>query len=309
MGTPDFAVEPLETLISQGFSVVGVVTSVDKPAGRGHKLTQSPVKQCALAHNVPVLQPERLKSPEFIAQLTALAPDVIVVIAFRMLPQVLWQLPRLGTINIHASLLPQYRGAAPINWAVVHGEKTTGVTSFFINEEIDMGKIILQKEIAIAPTDTAGIVHDNLQHAASELLVQTLREIENHGVSGVEQSTLTQGIELKPAPKINKETCKIDWNSSAKTIYDFIRGFSPYPGAWTTLHNGEQALLFKIFFANYIQEQHTLAPGTLVVNEHTMLIATADGFIEPTDVQIEGKKRMTLHDCMRGFSFAAWHIE
>jgi methionyl-tRNA formyltransferase len=304
MGTPDFAVEPLETLLTQNFSVVGVVTSVDKPAGRGQKIMQSAVKQYAIKHSIPVLQPESLKSPDFIAELTSLKPDIIVVIAFRMLPRIVWQLPRLGTINIHASLLPQYRGAAPINWAVVHGEEKTGVTSFFINEDIDMGNVILQKEIAIADTDTAGIVHDNLMHAASELLVETLHTIQKNGVVGIEQSAMTTAdMELKPAPKINKEICKINWNSSAKTIYDFIRGFSPYPGVWTMLHKNEQNLLCKIFFANYSIEQHDYTPGTIIVNENSIQIAVPDGFIAPTDIQIEGKKRMSISDCMRGFAF------
>jgi len=308
MGTPDFAVEPLETLIAQNFSVVGVVTAVDKPAGRGQKLMQSAVKQCALKHNVPLLQPENLKSPDFIAALAALQPDIIVVIAFRMLPHIVWQLPPLGTINIHASLLPQYRGAAPIHWAVVHGEEKTGVTSFFINEKIDMGNVILQKEIAIAPTDTAGIVHDTLMHAASELLVETLNTLQTRKNTGIEQTTMTTGMELKPAPKINKETCKINWNAPAKTIYNFIRGFSPYPGAWTTLRKNEQNLLCKIFFANYIVEQHNHPAGTIIVNENSVQIATSDGFIVPADVQIEGKKRMSIGDCIRGFSFGETEI-
>ncbi|MCL2327039.1 MAG: methionyl-tRNA formyltransferase [Bacteroidetes bacterium] len=308
MGTPDFAVEPLETLIAHNFSVVGVVTAVDKPAGRGQKLMQSAVKQCALKHNLPLLQPENLKSPDFTSELTALKPDIIIVIAFRMLPKIVWQLPRLGTINIHASLLPQYRGAAPINWAVVHGEEKTGVTSFFINEEIDMGKVILQKEIAIAPTDTAGIVHDNLMRAASELLVETLNAIQTNGNIGIEQSAMIADEELKPAPKINKETCKINWNAPSKTIYDFIRGFSPYPGAWTTLLKNGQNLLCKIFFVNYIVEQHNHTPGTIIVNDNNIQIATSDGFIVPTDVQIEGKKRMRISDCMRGFSFSETEV-
>lgn len=309
MGTPDFAVEPLETLLARNFQVVGVVTAVDKPAGRGQKLMQSAVKQCAVKHNLPLLQPENLKSPDFIAELTALAPDIIVVIAFRMLPKIVWQLPKLGTINIHASLLPQYRGAAPINWAVVYGEEKTGVTSFFINEEIDMGKVILQKEITIAPTDTAGIVHDNLMHTASELLVETLDAVQTSGNIGIEQAAMTNGTELKPAPKINKETCKINWNAPAKTIYDFIRGFSPYPGAWTVLCKNDQSLLCKIFFANYTIEQHNYTCGTLVVQENSIQIATSDGFIEPTDIQIEGKKRMSMGDCMRGFSFDTVKID
>lgn len=303
MGTPDFAVEPLETLIANNFQVAGVVTAVDKPAGRGQKITQSAVKQCALKHNLPVLQPESLKSDNFISELTDLQPDIIVVIAFRMLPKVVWQLPKFGTINIHASLLPQYRGAAPINWAVVHGEKKTGVTSFFINEEIDMGKVILQKEIAIASSDTAGIVHDNLMHAASELLLETLHSVQTNGTKGIEQSAMATGMELKPAPKINKETCRINWNTPARTIYNFIRGFSPYPGAWTMLHKNEQNLLCKIFFANYSIEQHDYTPGTIIVNENFIQIAVPDGFILPADIQIEGKKRMSISDCMRGFSF------
>lgn len=303
MGTPDFAVAPLEMLIAQNFSVVGVVTSVDKPAGRGHKIMQSAVKQCAVKHNLPLLQPENLKSPDFIAELSSLQPDIIVVIAFRMLPKIVWQLPHLGTINIHASLLPQYRGAAPINWAIVHGEKTTGVTSFFINEEIDTGKIILQKEVAIAPTDTAGIAHDNLMHAASELLIETLNAVEKNGTAGIEQSAISAEMELKTAPKINKETCKINWNTPSESIYNFIRGFSPYPAAWTFLRKNDQKLLCKIFFATYIIEQHNYPAGTIIINENSIQIASNDGFILPTDVQIEGKKRMSISDCMRGFSF------
>lgn len=303
MGTPDFAVLPLHTLIQNNYSIVGVVTAPDKPAGRGQQIQTSAIKKYAVENNLPVLQPTNLKSEEFIQDLKALQPDVIIVIAFRMLPKVVWEIPPKGTINIHASLLPQYRGSAPINWAIVNGETTTGVTSFYINEMIDTGHVILQKSVSIAPTETAGELHDTLQVSASELLLDTIKTVELDSSKGISQDSIIGNEELKHAPKLTKEMCKIVWESSSNIIYNHIRGFSPYPGAWTILKKDTQTLIFKIYFAEYILEQHSFNTGDIVIDAKNIKIATKDGFIIPIDIQLEGKKRMKIEECMRGFSF------
>ena len=305
MGNPDFAVRPLQVMLEEHYNVVAVVTGQDKPAGRGKKLSESAVKQYAQQQNLPIQQPESLKSEEFAETLRQYEADLIVVVAFKMLPKIIWQIPKIGTINIHASLLPQYRGAAPINWAIINGEKKTGVTSFLINEVIDTGNILLQKEVDITDEETAETLHDKLQESGSQLLLETLKLLENGSVNGVSQEQLISNeTNLKPAPKIFKDTCKINWNKDSKSIYDFIRGISPYPGAWTLLRKKETNTVFKIFSAKYTIETHNFTPGHIVEKNISIAIATSNGFIEPTEIQLEGKKRMTIHEFMNGFSFS-----
>lgn len=303
MGTPDFAVLPLHTLIQNNYSIVGVVTAPDKPAGRGQQIQTSAIKKYAVENNLPILQPTNLKSEEFIQDLKSLQPDVIIVIAFRMLPKVVWEIPPKGTINIHASLLPQYRGSAPINWAIVNGETKTGVTSFYINEMIDTGHVILQKSVPIEPTETAGELHDTLQVSASELLLETIKTIEEGSNNAISQDTIIGNEELKHAPKLTKEMCKILWGATSISIYNHIRGFSPYPGAWTILKKENQTMILKIYFAEYSIEQHSYEIGKIIIDAKNIKIATKDGFILPIDIQLEGKKRMKIEECMRGFSF------
>ena len=304
MGNPDFAVRPLEIMLQHNYNVVAVVTGQDKPAGRGKKINESAVKVYAKEKNLPILQPESLKDEGFLQELQALNIDLIVVVAFKMLPKVVWQIPKIGTINIHASLLPQYRGAAPINWAIINGEKKTGVTSFLINEVIDTGNILLKKEVAIADDETAGTLHDKLQESGSLLLLETLQLLENGKTQGIDQKTLFQNeSELKPAPKIFKDTCKINWNNSTENINNHIRGFSPYPGAWTQIKKNDTISVFKIFVAHCIIEKHTLPTGVIVNKNNSIAITTQDGFIQPIEIQIEGKRRMNIHDFLNGFSF------
>ena len=304
MGNPDFAVRPLEIMLQHNYNVVAVVTGQDKPAGRGKKINESAVKVYAKEQNLPILQPESLKDESFLQELQALNIDLIVVVAFKMLPKVVWQIPKIGTINIHASLLPQYRGAAPINWAIINGEKKTGVTSFLINEVIDTGNILLQKEVAIADDETAGTLHDKLQESGSQLLLETLQLLENGKTQGIDQKTMFQNeSDLKPAPKIFKDTCKINWNDSTEKINNHIRGFSPYPGAWTQIQKNNTISVFKIFVAHCIIENHTLPVGVIVNKNNSIAITTQDGFIQPIEIQIEGKRRMNIHDFLNGFSF------
>ena len=305
MGNPDFAVRPLEIMLENNYNVVAVVTGQDKPAGRGKKMNESAVKVFAREKNLPILQPESLKDESFIQDLKDLHIDLIVVVAFKMLPKVVWQIPTIGTINIHASLLPQYRGAAPINWAIINGEKQTGVTSFIINEVIDTGNILLQKSVPIDEDETAGTLHDKLQESGSQLLLETLKLLESGEQKGISQNTLfIDEKDLKPAPKIFKQTCKINWDNTAKDVNNAIRGFSPYPGAWTILQKGDEKFVFKIFSAKIINECHCLQSGTIVLKNNTIQIAVRDGFISPIEIQIEGKKRMNIHDFTNGFSFA-----
>ena len=305
MGNPDFAVRPLEIMLENNYNVVAVVTGQDKPAGRGKKMNESAVKVFAREKNLPILQPESLKDESFIQDLKDLHIDLIVVVAFKMLPKVVWQIPTIGTINIHASLLPQYRGAAPINWAIINGEKQTGVTSFIINEVIDTGNILLQKSVPIDEDETAGTLHDKLQESGSQLLLETLKLLESGEQKGISQNTLfIDEKDLKPAPKIFKQTCKINWDNTAKDVNNAIRGFSPYPGAWTILQKGDEKFVFKIFSAKIINESHSLQLGTIVLKNNTIQIAVRDGFISPIEIQIEGKKRMNIHDFTNGFSFA-----
>ena len=305
MGTPDFAVEALRCLVEGGYNVVGVITMPDKPAGRGHKLQYSPVKQFALDHNLPLLQPEKLKDEAFVEELRALKADLQIVVAFRMLPEVVWNMPRLGTFNLHASLLPQYRGAAPINWAVINGDTETGITTFFLKHEIDTGEVIQQVHVPIEDTDNVGIVHDKLMMLGGRLVVETVDAILNDTVKSIPQEEMAVVGELRPAPKIFKETCRINWNQPIKKIYDFIRGLSPYPAAWTELvqPNGENVVV-KIFETEKIMKSHQLAPGTLLTDGKSFIhIAAKDGLIAIHALQLPGKKRLKTDELLRGYRF------
>lgn len=303
MGTPDFAVEALRCLVEGGYNVVGVITMPDKPAGRGHKIQFSPVKQYALEHNLPLLQPEKLKDGEFLDALRAWKADLQIVVAFRMLPEVVWNMPRLGTFNLHASLLPQYRGAAPINWAVINGDTETGITTFFLKHEIDTGEVIQQVRVPIADTDDVGIVHDKLMTLGGRLVVETVEAILTGTVKRVPQEEMAVAGELRPAPKIFKETCRIDWNQPVKRVYDFVRGLSPYPAAWTELvQPGGETVVVKIFETEKVETPHSLAPGTLQTDGKTCIrVAAADGFVGIRALQLPGKKRLKTDELLRGF--------
>lgn len=310
MGTPDFAVAPLDALIKNGYEVVGVVTVADKPSGRGLKVNESAVKKYAVEHGIPVLQPLKLKDPEFLEQLAAWKADLFVVVAFRMLPEEVWTMPKLGTFNLHAALLPQYRGAAPINWAVINGEQRTGVTTFMIDKDIDTGGIMYREEYLIKDTDTAGDVHDALMGIGSDLVVQTVQAIIEGSAEIRVQRSFIQGSEvLKPAPKLTRETCTIDWNNSTKDIYNLIRGLSPYPTAFTQISkDGEDPLQLKIFFGEKTSLEalgragSQVAPGTVLSDGKNFLaISTADGAISIKDLQLQGKKRMDVKSFLLGF--------
>jgi methionyl-tRNA formyltransferase len=297
MGTPEFAVASLEALIEAGSNIVGVITAPDKPAGRGQKIAESAVKQYAVANGLKVLQPEKLKNPEFLAELKALNADLQVVVAFRMLPEVVWNMPAKGTINLHASLLPQYRGAAPINWAIINGEKESGVTTFFLKQEIDTGDILFVEKITIDENTTAGEYHDRLMIKGAGLLVKTVKAIESGRYTEQPQEQLTEGQELKHAPKIFKDDCRIDWNQPVKKIYNLIRGLSPYPASFTEL-NGKT---FKIYKAFKETKEPETEPGSFVTDNKTFLkFACTDGYIEVLDAQLEGKKRMGIEEFLRG---------
>ena len=304
MGTPDFAVASLRALVEGGYNVVGVITMPDKPAGRGHKLQASPVKEYALSVGLPLLQPEKLKDEAFLEALRAWEADLQIVVAFRMLPEVVWAMPRLGTFNLHASLLPQYRGAAPINWAVINGERETGATTFFLTHEIDTGKIILQERIAIADDEAVGSVHDRLMTMGSALVTRTVDAIIDGSAEAIEQRAFYKDeSELRPAPKIFKETCHIDWTKSAREVYNLVRGMSPYPAAWSELvapDGGRTAM--KIFETEMLLELHTMQPGAVRTDgKRTVDVAVADGFIRLKSVQLAGKKRMDIPALLNGF--------
>ncbi|WP_158977418.1 methionyl-tRNA formyltransferase [Cellulophaga sp. L1A9] len=297
MGTPDFAVGILDTLVQNSYDIVGVITAPDKPAGRGRKLNESAVKKYAIEHNLKVMQPTNLKSEEFLDELKSLKPNLQIIVAFRMLPKVVWEIPALGTFNLHASLLPDYRGAAPINWAIINGETKTGVTTFFIDDKIDTGEILLQSEIAITPEDNAGSLHDKLMSLGAGVVVETVKAIEAGTVSPKKQPTTP--IE-KVAYKIHKDTCEINWDTTIDKIYNHIRGLSPYPAAWTTLYNGDDKLFLKIYDATLVKEAHDLKPKSIVFDKKTMKIAVAGGFIELLEIQLPGKRKMKTHEVLNG---------
>lgn len=294
MGTPEFAVPSLEILIKNDFNVVAVITAPDKPAGRGLKLKSSPVKEAAIKHNIPVLQPVSLKSEEFIQELRSFKADLQIVVAFRMLPEAVWNMPAKGTLNLHASLLPQYRGAAPINWAIINGEKETGVTTFFLKHEIDTGDIIMSQKEPIYPDDTAGTLYERLMSIGSDLVLKTVEAISEDKVVPKPQPAAT---ELKSAPKIHKDTCQINWTKSADEVYNFIRGLSPYPGAWTKV-NGKEV---KIFTASILNSKSGVDPGNYQTDNKTFIyFQTGTGLLEIKELQMEGKKRMSVEEFLRG---------
>lgn len=304
MGTPEFAVESLKRLVEGGYNIVGVITMPDKPMGRhGSVLQPSQVKQYAVSQGLKVLQPEKLKNEEFVAELRSLNADLQIVVAFRMLPEVVWNMPRLGTFNLHASLLPQYRGAAPINWAVINGDTETGITTFFLKHEIDTGEIIDQVRVPIADTDNVEVVYERLMRLGGDLVLKTVDAILEGSVKTIPQEELAQVGELRPAPKIFKETCRIDWTIGVKRIYDFVRGLSPYPAAWTELYQeGTDPVMLKIFETEKLFCEHSLAPGTIVTDCKTYFkIASSDGYVNVLSLQLAGKKRMEINDFLRGY--------
>ena len=304
MGTPEFAVESLKRLVEGGYNIVGVITMPDKPMGRhGSVLQPSPVKQYAVSQGLKVLQPEKLKNEEFVAELRSLNADLQIVVAFRMLPEVVWSMPRLGTFNLHASLLPQYRGAAPINWAVINGDTETGITTFFLKHEIDTGEIIDQVRVPMADTDNVEVVYERLMRLGGDLVLKTVDAILEGSVKTIPQEELAQVGELRPAPKIFKETCRIDWTIGVKRIYDFVRGLSPYPAAWTELYQeGTDPVMLKIFETEKLFCEHSLAPGTIVTDCKTYFkIASSDGYVNVLSLQLAGKKRMEINDFLRGY--------
>jgi len=305
MGTPEFAVESLKALVENDYNVVAVVTQPDKPVGRHqNELQPSEVKKYALEHNLPVLQPEKMKDPAFVDTLRSYRANLQIVVAFRMLPEVVWAMPEYGTFNVHAALLPQYRGAAPINWAVINGETQTGVTTFFLDHDIDTGRIIMQKPFDIPDTADMEYVYDGLMHLGAEICLATLERIvaaDGHPESIPQEQLLTVGQTLRPAPKIFKETCEINWHQPAKQIYDFIRGLSPYPGAWTTVlsPDGKETVL-KIFKTVKTSQPAQQTPGTIVTDGKTFCIATFDLLLQLEELQLAGKKRMTARDFLNG---------
>lgn len=301
-GTPEFAASQLEAILKAGCEVPVVVTMPDKPAGRGKKIQFSDVKKTALEHQLPLLQPEKLKDPAFLQTLESFHADLFVVVAFRMLPAAVWKMPKLGTFNLHASLLPQYRGAAPINHAIINGETETGLTTFFLNEEIDKGKVIMRKKVAIRPDETAGELHDELMLLGNKMVVETIKKIENNDIQTVTQEELANNAILKEAPKIFKEFCDIRWNRDCKSIYDHIRGLSPYPAAHTRLTSESGELLeLKVYASQTEIISHSELTGTVVTDGKTYLkVATNDGYIHLTTIQQAGKKAMDIADFLRG---------
>jgi len=297
MGTPDFAVASLQALLEAGENVVTVVTVADKPAGRGQKIQESAVKKFAVSNNIPVLQPEKLKDEHFLNALKGFHADLQVVVAFRMLPEVVWNMPPKGTINLHASLLPQYRGAAPINHAIINGEKESGVTTFLLQHQIDTGNILFKESVSIAPSETAGDLHDKLMAVGARLLIKTVDAIKNDTYQEIPQEKITSDTELKHAPKIFKEDCKITWDKPLQEVYNFIRGLSPYPAAFTDF----QGKILKIFNCVPLEEVANESPGSLVSDgKHYLRFATKNGYIDVKEVQLEGKKRMSVDEFLRG---------
>ena len=313
MGTPDFAVESLKALVENGYQVVGVITAPDKPAGRGRQLSESAVKKYASENNLNILQPEKLKNPEFIAELKKLNADMQIVVAFRMLPEIVWSMPPMGTFNLHGSLLPQYRGAAPLNWAVINGEKETGVTTFLLSHEIDTGKIMFQEKIGIAENDTVGDLHDRLMVIGAQLVLKTVDALADGNVEAIDQEHLIGNQDaIKHAPKIFKDDCRIDWTKDSESVRNLIRGLSPYPTAWTELvrPGKDETITAKIFAAAPDGSSLPAEPGTLQTDGKKYLkIACADAWLSVTDIQLSGKKRMKIDELLRGFQeMGEWKI-
>lgn len=301
MGTPEFAVGILDTIIKNNYEVVGVITAADKPAGRGQKLKYSAVKEYALENNLNLLQPTNLKDKNFLEELKSLKANLQIVVAFRMLPKVVWEMPSLGTFNLHASLLPNYRGAAPINWAIINGETKTGVTTFFIDDKIDTGAMILSSETTIDDTENAGQLHDRLMHLGCGTVIDTLKAIE----SGKATTTIQEeASDIKTAYKLNKENCKIDWSKSITEIYNLIRGLSPYPAAWCFFSDKSEEWNVKIYEAKIITEEHSHTIGSLICTKKEMKIAVNGGYIQITSLQFPGKKKMTTSELLNGITFS-----
>lgn len=301
MGTPDFAVGILDTIYKNDYEVVGVITVADKPAGRGQKVSTSAVKEYALANNLRLLQPTNLKNEEFLAELKSLEANLQVVVAFRMLPEAVWKMPELGTFNLHASLLPEYRGAAPINWAIINGETKTGVTTFFIDDKIDTGAIILKKETPINETETVGELHDRLMQLGSEAVLETLQLIENEKAT---TSIQPESKELKTAYKLNKDNCKIDWTKPGKEIYNQIRGLNPYPAAWTFFVDGENEWNVKLYEVEFIEVAHKNSIGKIVASKKELHIFTVDGYLDIKSLQMPGKRKMETQQLLNGLVFS-----
>ncbi|GAA4279006.1 methionyl-tRNA formyltransferase [Aquimarina mytili] len=300
MGTPDFAVETLKSIIENDYNVVGVITAPDKPAGRGRKLKASAVKEYALSKNLNVLQPTNLKDEGFLEELKSLQANLNIVVAFRMLPKSVWNMPEYGTFNLHASLLPNYRGAAPINWTIINGEQKTGITTFFIDEKIDTGHIILQKEVDIDNNDTAGILHDKLMIEGAELVIQTIKIIETNTI---EVKPQPKDISFKTAYKLNRDNTKIDWKKNIYTINNLIRGLSPYPAAWCVLHNKGEDHNIKIYNAKPIEEAHNFDIGKVIIEDSTLKVAVENGYIIVDKLQLPGKKAMESKALLNGYTF------
>jgi len=300
LGTPDFAVATLKTLVKHKKNIVGVITAPDKPAGRGRTLHQSAVKQYALSQNLHVLQPTNLKAEDFLAQLNSLQANLQIVVAFRMLPKEVWQMPKFGTFNLHASLLPQYRGAAPINWVIINGESKTGVSTFFIDEKIDTGHIILQEETTIEKNENAGSLHDKLMLLGSQLVLKTISLIEDGTVHTIEQN-FTE--EVKTAYKLDTENTKINWNCSVETIHNKVRGLSPYPSAWSYIQNGESEISIKIFATEIKIEKHNEEIGKVISTKNTLKVAAKNGWVFLQELQLPGKKKMNIKSLLNGYNF------
>ncbi len=300
MGTPDFAVTILKHLVDNNYNVVGVITATDKPAGRGRKINESAVKKYATSVNLPVLQPKNLKNDEFLEELANLQAQLQIVVAFRMLPKVVWQMPTHGTFNLHASLLPEYRGAAPIHWAIVNGETKTGVTTFFIDDKIDTGEIILQEEIAITETETVGSLHDKLMFLGAGLVSKTVDLIAAKQVKTTKQPDL----EDKFAPKLNPNNCKINWDANVDTVYNKIRGLNPFPAAWTTIKNDDDEISAKIYAVKKLSEEHTLEYGKIIASKKELKVAVKNGFIIIEEIKLSGKKKMDAKSLLNGYTFS-----
>ena len=302
MGTPDFAVSTLKTLVENNYNIVGVITAPDRPAGRGRKLNESAVKQYAKSVGLTILQPTNLKNDDFIDDLKALKANLNIVVAFRMLPKVVWQMPKYGTFNLHASLLPNYRGAAPINWAIINGETKTGVSTFFIDEKIDTGEMILQEEIEVDADENAGSLHDKLMAVGSELVLKTVALIEK---GNAETTPQMDSDAIKTAHKLNKDNCKIDWSASLDNIYNHIRGLSPYPAAWCTLINGEDELDIKIYKAEKEKTMHAAEIGTVISNKNELKVAVTNGYLIIREIKLPGKRAMDVKSLLNGYAFDA----
>ncbi len=301
MGTPAFAVTILDKLVQNDYNIVGVITSPDKPAGRGRKINKSAVKVYAEEKNLNVLQPTNLKAVDFLGELAGLKANLQIVVAFRMLPREVWEMPDYGTFNLHASLLPNYRGAAPINWAIINGETETGVTTFFIDDKIDTGEMILQDRVSITDNDSAGALHDKLMYLGADLVLKTVKQIKNGKVVRTKQDF---NADVKSAPKIHKDTCQIDWDQSLEQVYNHIRGLSPYPTSWTILMNNGEEIFLKIYKAHKENEKHNLKNGQIICNKKEMKVAVKNGYLKLLEIQLPGKRKMEICDVLNGLKLA-----